>query len=656
MSNRKDEILNQILNLKNNLQQQREEYERKAPKLKELKSRKNSVEEALKQIRQQYQDISADYQSKSNVLDHITRQGKLDKAELERLQRELGRLTDAEAIEQKYLAQVQAFKDSCLDAKWRAENRSDGMGALTHQIEGAIHLAVAGQALLGDKRGLGKTLTSLIWCDFKEAKRVIAVCPSDTMDNFIREVQLWTSHRAPIKLGKMDKFSRDFLLPNLKNVPQYMLVVNYEAWRRDPQLIEDLIDLEADTLILDEAHRIKTMSTNICKGIMDIRFGVNTCPSCRLIDEKARPSKLKYFDKVNDLYECDDCTHQGPLTDFCTIKNVLEMTGTPILNKPQELFPQLRLISPENFKSVNHFLRDFCVQTSNAHWTWQWGAEKKLMEKIGPRYLARDRKAAGVIIPPALPVDHIITMAELEENYSRQFKAYKQARDYAQLILDPDQKIAMSMVAKITVLLRLRQVLTWPAAIRMTVAADNGLPIMDVNLDVHESAKLDKSKEIIEENIDCGERTVLFSQFKGPLKELQRRFKDKAVVYDGDTPSFVRNDIQLDFDIKTAKDKPRWDVVLCNYKAAGEGLNFNAATRMTILDKEWNPGRQSQAEGRIDRLGQTKETQIDNIVVANSVDTWMQALIDEKRDLIAGFETEASVMQRAYDALRNGEM
>ncbi len=77
---------------------------------------------------------------------------------------------------------------------------------------------------------------------------------------------------------------------------------------------------------------------------------------------------------------------------------------------------------------------------------------------------------------------------------------------------------------------------------------------------------------------------------------------------------------------------------------------------MIIIDREWNPGKEDQATGRIDRLGQTRDTTIHTFEVENSVDTWMAGLISEKADLIEGFETEAKIRQSAFDALRNGEM
>lgn len=623
--------------------------------LKEKEKIKNDLEEVVRQVRDRFYKARDDYNESVAERNNL-KWGRQDSTtELERLKRELSRALDQERINEKYLEQIAVFKDKCLEAPWRKENRNDNRGALEHQIDGAMHLAVAKTALLGDKRGLGKTLTTLITCDFLEAMKAICIVPSDTMDNFIREIKMWTPHRKPIKLGKMTRAERGVILNVLKNMPDYMLVLNYEAWRRDDSLIEDLIALKADTLILDEAHRGKTLKTSTGQGIQDIRFGLNVCPECGQDNIKKLPSPV-------DTARCMECGHTADMWEFCSIKNVIPMTGTPILNRPQELFPLLRLIDPLNNKTEKQYLKDFCTQDIfTNHWKWRPGGEEQVIKKIGHRYLARDRRAAGVVIPPANPQLHLITMDEIKENYPKQFAAYKQCREYAQLVLDPDTETTMSMPVFLTVLLRLRQVLTWPAGIELKKdvvdEAGNFLYKETVaRLEVHESAKLDKAEELMREIIEEGERVVLFSQFKAPLEVLQARLGSRVAIYNGDTSTYRKQRIQLDFDPKTCGSSPEFDAVLCNYKAAGEGLNFNAASQMIILDEEWNPGRQSQAYGRIDRLGQTRETTIHTIRVEHSVDTWMAGLLEEKSDLVSGFENTANMYRKMFDDLRKGEL
>ena len=259
----KDEILSRIIELETKQAELRDSYQVLKDSIKITETKKEDLHIAYEEIKELYHKACDEWSNAKTSLDSNTKAGINNKDEIDRLKREYSRLQDAEVIHQEYLDKVAAFREACLEATWRKENRSDGLGAFSHQIEGAIHLAITRQALLGDKRGIGKSLTSLIWLDLIEARKVIVICPSDTMDNFIREVKLWTPHRSCIKLGKLDRGIRDVLLSSLKDTSEFLIVINYEAWRKDKQLVADLVALKADTLICDEAHRAKNLKSPV---------------------------------------------------------------------------------------------------------------------------------------------------------------------------------------------------------------------------------------------------------------------------------------------------------------------------------------------------------------------------------------------------------
>lgn len=656
---RKDEILKMIVQLEKKREDLLEEHADALNTEVEQKHKKDAAKKIYEEAKQQLADEERKLLDAQRTVSDTRRTGLRVREDLEKLRRELSRLIDAEQINAKFLAQVDEFKSKCLEAVWRGENREDGYGAFSYQIDGAINLAVAGSALLGDKRGLGKSLTSLIYCDLVEAEKVIIIVPSDTQDNFIRELKMWAPHRNILKLGGQGKMKRDMMLSVLAEEDQWTIVLNYEAWRRDPQLIPDLNALNADTLLLDEAHRIKEMKTATCKGVMDLRFGGNICPNCDNPDVAV--DRDERSGNIENGAICVSCDYSGPVLEFCSIKRVLPMTGTPILNRPQELFPILKLIDIENFNDLGNFLRDFCRLGIGGQWTWQVGAEDKLIKMIGPRWLSRDRKVLadqGIKIPDPTLIEHIITRDEMKERYPRQFRAYEEVRQYAQLVFETEKGVgALSIPKYITVLLRLRQVITWPAEIVLRYKdPDNQTVLVERTLDIHESIKLDKAEELAREIIAEGDRVIVFSQFKPPLHELQRRLGDRTVVYDGDTSKALRDEIQLDFDVKTMPENPRWDAVLGNYKAMGVGLNFTGATHMIILDREWNPGMEDQAMGRNDRIGQTKDTFVHMIEVEQTVDAWLSGIIHGKKKMLAGFEEKTNFYQLMREALMRGDI
>lgn len=542
-----------------------------------------------------------------------------------------------------------------------------GKFAKPYQVEGAKKLAIAKRAILGDKRGLGKTLTAIAASDLGGSRKILVIVPNDIMGNFNREIQYWAPHRPVHIIGGLPKVQRLALLGVFKKVDDIVVIINYEAWRRDQNLIQALIDVRFDTVIADEAHTIKSMKTNAYQGVRDIVLGENQCPVCSLYDVENKHIKYKGYVKV-----CKMCGfEQTEFGDFSSVKRFYPMTGTPILNKPQDIFPLLHLVNPVIFQSERGFLDAYCTMDSfSGKWKFFPGGEERLATKIGSMYIARDRYQAGVDIPKQ---DVQIYELEFDQKlYPEQFKAYQILKEKSALVvedmigsfgedeLNEDGKGVMPVAHQISLITRLRQMVTWPNGIKFFHPKTKELLYQ---CDVTESIKIDRiinrsNEGLIPEFVnDEQERVVVFSQFKQPLIELERRIKSagiSVVRYDGETSRELANEIQIDFDRKYRPHGTpyKWDVVLANYKKGGVGLNLNAATQMIILDEEWNPGKEDQAYGRIDRLGQSEETGVHVLRVAGTVDKWLASLIDEKRRMIEGFETHVDLQQELLDILR----
>ena len=602
----------------------------------------------------------------------------------------------------KYQSDLEKYNRLTMAAPWREWARE-------YQIEGGRMIASAnGKAILGDKMGLGKTLTSQIACDMMESKKVLIVVPDDVVSNFLMEVNHWAPHRTAFLVGKMTRMQRDIILNTVRMMDQFTLVLNYSAWRKDKSLLRKLINLQLDTIILDEAHSVKNVGTSAFKGVNQIVKADNQCPQCGgYVQHVKDTGDLIHDNNVympRSFYVCIGKHMPSTETvDFLTvpvdnscgwsqrqdivnrvkrdhgylrsIKHVLPMTGTPILNKPQDLFALLNLIDDEFFHNEKDYLYAYCQRNV---WTNKWefrsGGLDSLTKQLAGRYIARDKKTAGVILPPQEVKVHSI---ELDETlYPKQSRVIRQLSEHAMLMLDSGKKLAV--IAMIALITRKRQANVWPAGIKFEYEdADGNIQLFDVGEDVQESIKLDRiitEPERTESGdyeglaVDFtgsgdkvnGERVVVFSQFKGPLKELERRMNNagiSCVRFDGDTPEDLRNEVKRDFDRKYAEEIDyKWQVVLCNYKTGGVGLNFTAATQMIIIDEEWNVGKNEQAYARIDRMGQTEETTVHILRLSNTVDSWMAALIENKRNMVEGFESSAEMQAELFRKMQNGEI
>jgi SNF2 family DNA or RNA helicase len=453
---------------------------------------------------------------------------------------------------------------------------------------------------------------------------------------------------------------------------QFVIVVNYSSWRKDKTLIPDLINLRFDTIVMDEAHEMKNTSTSAYRGVREIVLAENCCPRC-----SGEVKRQATEDNWDSFLKCTACAWDSlsdpdwEFGDRCSAKMVTPMSGTVILNKPQDLFALLSLVDPVNFRQVKDFLRVYCMQDMyTGKWRFKPGGLDTLKHKLSGRYIARE----GVKTPGQKIYTHDLVMDP--SLYPDQWKVITQLSKHAQILLDSGKK--MNILATIALITRKRQANVWPAGIQLK--DEEGNVVFNVGEEVTESIKIDKCvqysegewqgllPEFTEEgDMDLGSRVVVFSQFKGPLKELERRCAlagIKAVRFDGDTPDSVRDQVKLDFDRKYCEAEgynngngPKWQVLLANYKTGGVGLNFTSATEMIELDQEWNPGKEDQARGRIDRMGQVEHTNVHVINVERTIDAWMNALNDEKASLIDGFNSMAEPLStQLLDAMKNGDM
>jgi SNF2 family DNA or RNA helicase len=636
-------LMEAVQQLDHNKIQLRKEFDEKVAA---INAEKVKIDEAMWEARKEQNRLKKEAESVTRQYNEA-RRAKLIKAQFATLEDRWDRLTAG--------------------AKWRE-------WAKDHQIEAARKIAFTNRMILADTMGLGKTLSSIIALDLIKAAtkdatpdapyggeekqvydyslgesvtkivggvtrpcglKTLYFCPATMMHNVEREIRNWAPHRSVVILGGLTKAQRAFALDVMTAHPEYVVIINYEAWRKDKSLIDSIINLEFDTAIIDEAHNIKDMKSSAFRGIKKI-------------------------------------------LDNSEIPFVIPMTGTPILNKPQELFSLLTLVAPERFYNLNNFLYDYCQQDPyTGKWSFRPGGLDSLAKRIAHLYLRRTKEQAGIMLPPKTITVHEIEVDE--ENYPNQARAREEMRKWGSIMLDPENGKALQAAAAIAVYTRLRQIETWPAGIKVI---DTKTKEVTLQVDIEESQKIDyviKYDSYEDEytgllpEVVSDERVVIFSQFKEPLREMARRCEKagiKAIILDGETPDSVRNEIATNFDAKYGEEA-KWDVVLCNYRVGGVGLNFTNATQMIILDEEWNPGKRDQAYDRIHRIGQDKPVTIHVLrdkkplpptydsanqptLSGGGIDMWLAGIIEQKEGIVGGFDSAMNLASVGFDALKSG--
>lgn len=535
-------------------------------------------------------------------------------------------------------------------------------GIFEYQMEGIKFGAAARRFVLGDEPGLGKTRQAIGWLDAVNARKVILIAPGEVAEQFAAEVQEIADHRTVIDFRSVSPDIRRARQARMLDTDQAVVVLNYEATRETVTgLMNDILAWRADTVIADEAHLFRNTETAIFKHVERIIATDLYCGKCHrevpcLLRQEYHENGKKKGPAIR--VPCPHCgwkkndpiegvTYERKLDQFLatkSVQNVALLTGTPLLNAPEELFALFHLVRPDLFPQLASFRKTFTYADAAGHRYFTKTGLKNLREMIKPVYLARtkgevtlpDGRTLQETLPPRDIVD-VMVPVEIEE-YPKQRTVIEQIRQFSQIQLESGQKLAiMDQLAQIT---RQRQANVFPGGIEVTdIDPDTGerYIVFTTAHDIEEAAKMDKILSTAARH--PGERQAVFSQFSTALVELESRLTEagyRAVRLDGSTPKSLRTKVKTNF-YKSKGEKPIWDFVLVNYKTGGAGLNLTSCTVTHLLDSEWNPGNEDQSLHRSYRIGQDEETTVYRYLTPGTIDMRIEAIKRRKRKLVEAF-------------------
>ena len=531
---------------------------------------------------------------------------------------------------------------------------------LSHQWGGACYGAVAKRWLLADEPGAGKTRTSIAWLDLVEAKKVILVAEANVASQFAGEAMTLAPHRTIVNLAGLSKKTRHEHLNGILRLREAVVVINYEMFRQDREALGKIQMWQADSIIIDEAHNMKDPGSSNYKNVEAIVFAENTCPSCGgLMYGIGQPCpECGWWVPAGDVkaWRKLSLTNLPMLLSTRSVRNVMPMTGTPLLNTPVDLFSIYHLIDPVAFPTLRWFKETFThPDYSQRRSVFSKRGLALLTPLLKGRFLQRTLAEVGIF----LPKQHVhVERVELDPvQYPLQARTIEQVSKHAAIQLSSGEK--MNILHVITIILRKRQANVWPGGIE--IKDSEGNVTFSVGSEVQESVKMDAALAKIKAYHRQGKRQIVFSQFATALEEFERRINAagiRAVRFDGSTPRSLREEIKSNF-YKAKGEEAKWDVVLVHYRTGGAGLNLTAAEVTHVLDEEWNAGKRDQAFKRNHRMGQDQETHVHIYRIPGSVDTWMANLIAMKEKMVTTLGTAMSSEKQVRmiaEAIKNGEM
>jgi hypothetical protein len=169
--------------------------------------------------------------------------------------------------------------------------------------------------------------------------------------------------------------------------------------------------------------------------------------------------------------------------------------------------------------------------------------------------------------------------------------------------------------------------------------------------EIDHSAKTARLIDIIEEANEEGLKVVVFSYFRDVLERVTRaaQLALPGAVFGPLTGSTPAPERQRLVDVLGAQ--PGGAVLTSQIEAGGVGLNIQAASVVVLCEPQWKPTVESQAVARCHRMGQVRRVRVHRLLLAETVDQRMLAVLAGKQHLIEQFVGGSAVKDATPDSV-----
>ena len=292
---------------------------------------------------------------------------------------------------------------------------------------------------------------------------------------------------------------------------------------------------------------------------------------------------------------------------------VLALSGTAIKNHAGEYFSVLNMIAPNHFNSKWAFYQNDCEMVYNDSGVSKPGGLKRpqhFFERTKDFILRYEREE----VMPELPVcSRAFRYSNLEKEVGEKYEQHlKEFCDYMETTKDSGLAFYSNTLAYLSKMRHLT------GLAKIEAAADFCMEFLG-------------SRE-------KGDKLVIFNHHKdvgGGLGMLLQPMLEEIgchppLHFTGDLDSTTRAEI-----VQAFKDDPKNRIMICSTLAGGEGLNLQFCHDCVILERQWNPANEEQAEARFIRIGQaSSKVSATYIVAVGTIDEFFAELVEKKREIM----------------------
>ena len=455
-----------------------------------------------------------------------------------------------------------------------------------YQIEGINYGLNNEKYLLLDDMGLGKTAT-IIWLaevlhNTKNLEHCLVICGINSLKyNWIEEIKKHTNLDYMILGQRSTKTD-----PNKKYIGSLQdRVADLQKPIKEFFIVTNIETLRDDKII-------RSLQTQINKIDM-------------IVLDEAHKAKNPQSSQGKNLLKIN-----WP-------KRKIALTGTILLNSPLDAYVPLKWIDSEH-STYSKFKQQYC-EYGGFRGVQIIGYKNldMLHKHISDVSIRRKKEDVLLDLPPRTFKTEYVEMNE------RQSKFYIEIK---QGIIDEIDKVTMSPQYAMSLAARLRQATAWTGILSSTI---------------NESAKLDRTVELIDDILSQGDKVIVFSTFKVTLQELQRRLnKEKInhVLCDGDVKDNIIEERKQEF-----QTNPDCKVFLGTWQKIGTGHTLTAANYVIFIDTPYTDALFKQSADRAYRIGTTKNVTVITLVTKNTVDERVLDIVEGK-SVLSNFVVDGVIL------------
>lgn len=420
--------------------------------------------------------------------------------------------------------------------------------------------------LLADEMGLGKTLQSLIiaLCHKanKKTKQCLIICGvNSTKFNWLNEIKKHTYEDGYI-LGTRQRLNgTEYIsgiedkIEDIQNRKEFFLITNIETLRNDDFIKALKKNTRINCILLDEAHHIITQEAKQTKNLLRL-----------------------------ENYKCK-----------------IAMTGTPVLNKPLDVYTSLKWLDIEN-SSYSTFKNYYCNFTGPFHNILCGYKNLNVLREQLSHHMLRRKTEDVLDLPELRETDEYVEMS------SAQRTVYKEI----QTGLLEQVDLILSSPNPLVHLLRLRQ-----------ATGDTSI----VSSQISESCKLDRLEQLVQDIVDNGRKCLVFSNWTSMTDKIYNRLsKHSPVLITGEV-----KDVDRQKNVDTFQNNDSCKVCIGTIGAMGTGLTLTAATTCIFTDLPWTYAIYEQAYRRCYRIGSKNTVNVIRLICKNTIDEIMFNIIYRKK-------------------------